>query len=153
MSRKPVEIVTSAVEKYGSGREAIMQMLTDVNSELGYIPEEAVRAIAAAVGVSNAEIYSVLSFYSFFSTEPRGRNIVRLCNTISCKMAGSDDILAAVEEELGIRAGDTTPDNRVTLETTSCIGLCDQGPAMLVNDTPHTRLTPEEARRIVAGLE
>ncbi len=153
MSRKPVEIVTSAVEKYGSGREAIMEMLTDVNRELGYIPEEAIRAVAAAVGVSNAEIYSVLSFYSFFSTEPRGRNIVRLCKTISCEMNGSKDILAALEKELGIKAGETTPDKRVTLETTSCIGLCDEGPAMLVNDTPHTRLTPEEARRIVAGLE
>jgi NADH-quinone oxidoreductase E subunit len=153
VSRKPVEIVTSAVEKYGSGREAIMEMLTDVNRELGYIPEEAIRAVAAAVGVSNAEIYSVLSFYSFFSTEPRGRNIVRLCKTISCEMNGSKDILAALEKELGIKAGETTPDKRVTLETTSCIGLCDEGPAMLVNDTPHTRLTPEEARRIVAGLE
>ncbi|OPL18251.1 MAG: hypothetical protein AVO35_05225 [Candidatus Aegiribacteria sp. MLS_C] len=153
MSRNPVDIVTSAMEKYGSGREAIMQMLTDVNRELGYIPEEAIRAIAAAVGVSNAEIYSVLSFYSFFSTEPRGRNIVRLCNTISCRMAGAGDILAAIEDELGIRAGETTPDDRVTLETTSCIGLCDQGPAMLVNDTPHTRLTPDEARRIIAGLQ
>lgn len=153
MSRNPVDIVASAMEKYGSGREAIMQMLTDVNRELGYIPEEAIRAIAAAVGVSNAEIYSVLSFYSFFSTEPRGRNIVRLCNTISCRMAGAMDILAAIEDELGIMAGETTQDDRVTLETTSCIGLCDQGPAMLVNDTPHTRLTPEEARRIVAGLE
>jgi len=153
VSRKPVEIVTAGVEKYGSGREAIMQLLTEVNSELGYIPEEAVRAVAAAVGVSNAEIYSVLSFYSFFSTEPRGRNIIRLCNTISCDMQGSRDILAAIEEELGIKAGETTPDNRVTLETTSCIGLCDQGPAMLVNDTPHTRLTPEEAREIVAGLQ
>ncbi|MBN2586007.1 MAG: NADH-quinone oxidoreductase subunit NuoE [Candidatus Fermentibacteraceae bacterium] len=153
MSRKPVEIVASAVENHGSGREAVMEMLTDVNRELGYIPEEAIRAIAAAVGVSNAEIYSVLSFYSFFSTEPRGRNIVRLCKTISCEMNGSRDILAALESELGIKAGETTPDRRVTLETTSCIGLCDEGPAMLVNDTPHTRLTPEEARRIVAGLE
>ncbi|MFO8184053.1 MAG: NADH-quinone oxidoreductase subunit NuoE [Candidatus Aegiribacteria sp.] len=153
MSRKPVEIVAASMAKHGSDREAIMEMLTDVNRELGYIPEEAIRAIAAAVGVSNAEIYSVLSFYSFFSTEPRGRNIVRLCNTITCEMNGSKEILEALENELGITAGETTPDNRVTLEATSCIGLCDESPAMLVNDTPHTRLTPDEARRIVAGLE
>lgn len=153
MSRKPVEIVTASMAKHGSGREAIMEMLTDVNRELGYIPEEAIRAIAAAVGVSNAEIYSVISFYSFFSTEPRGRNIVRLCNTITCELNGSKEILETLENELGIKAGETTSDNRVTLETTSCIGLCDESPAMLVNDTPHTRLTPEEARRIVAGLE
>mgnify|MGYP006278009275 CR=1 FL=1 len=153
MSRKPVEIVAASMARHGSGREAIMEMLTDVNTELGYIPEEAIRAIAAAVGVSDAEIYSVISFYSFFSTEPRGRNIVRLCNTITCELNGSKEILNTLENELGIKAGETTSDNRVTLETTSCIGLCDESPAMLVNDTPHTRLTPEEARRIVAGLE
>ena len=153
MSRKPEEIVASGIEKYGSGREAIIQILTDVNKELGFIPEEAIRMLSEAVGVSSAEIYSVLSFYSFFSTEPRGRNIVRLCSTVSCSMKGSGGILEALEKELGISAGETTPDGRVTLETTSCIGLCDESPAMLVNDTPHTRLTPEEACEIVAGLE
>lgn len=153
MSRIPEDIVSDAVAKYGSQREAIMEILTDINQELGYIPEEAMKAVAKAVDVSNAEIYSVLSFYSFFSTEPRGRNIVRLCNTISCEIGGSRDILDAIEKELGIRTGETTADGRITLETTSCIGLCDQSPAMLVNNTPHTRLTPEEACRILAGLE
>jgi len=153
VSRKPEDIVSAAVAKHGSGREAVMGILTDVNRELGYIPEEAIKAIAKAVGVSNAEIYSVLSFYSFFSTEPRGRNIIRLCNTISCEMNGSSDILNAIEKELGIKTGETTTDGRITLETVSCIGLCDESPAMLVNDTPHTRLTPEEACTILAGLE
>ncbi|MCK4806399.1 MAG: NADH-quinone oxidoreductase subunit NuoE [Candidatus Aegiribacteria sp.] len=153
MSRKPEDIVSAAVVKHGSGREAVMGILTDVNRELGYIPEEAIKAAAKAVDVSNAEIYSVLSFYSFFSTEPRGRNIVRLCNTISCEMNGSSDILDAIEKELDIKTGETTADGRITLETTSCIGLCDESPAMLINDTPHTRLTPEEACKILAGLE
>ena len=153
MNRIPEDIVSDAVAKYGSNREAIMEILTDINRELGYIPEEVIKAVAKAVDVSNAEIYSVLSFYSFFSTEPRGRNIVRLCNTISCEIGGSRDVLDAIEKELGIRTGETTADGRITLETTSCIGLCDQSPAMLVNNTPHTRLTPEEACRILAGLE
>ncbi|MCD4702022.1 MAG: NADH-quinone oxidoreductase subunit NuoE [Candidatus Aegiribacteria sp.] len=153
MSRKPEDIVSAAVVKHGSGREAVMEILMDVNRELGYIPEEAMKAVAKAVDVSNAEIYSVVSFYSFFSTEPRGRNIIRLCNTISCEMNGSSDILGAIEKELCIKTGETTADGRITLETTSCIGLCDQSPAMLVNDTPHTRLTPEEACKILAGLE
>ncbi len=67
-------------------------------------------------------------------------------------MKGSAGILAALEKELGITAGHTTPDGRITLETTSCIGLCDQSPAMLVDDTPHSRLTPESACEIVRGL-
>ncbi|MCD4848990.1 MAG: NADH-quinone oxidoreductase subunit NuoE [Candidatus Aegiribacteria sp.] len=153
MNRNPQEIVSDAVAKYGSGREAVVQILTEINRELGYIPEEAIVAVACAVGVSNAEIYSVISFYSFFKTEPRGRNIIRLCTTISCEMNGSREILETIEAELGIKAGATTPDGRITLETTSCIGLCDQAPAMLVNDAPHTRLTPDETRRIIAGLE
>lgn len=153
MNRNPQEIVSDAVAKYGSGREAVIQILADINRELSYIPEEAIAAVANVVGVSNAEIYSVISFYSFFSTEPRGRNIIRLCTTISCEMNGSCEILETIEKELGIKAGATTPDGRITLETTSCIGLCDQAPAMMVNDTPHTRLTPDETRRIIAGLE
>lgn len=153
MSRRPEDVVSAAVVKHGSGREAVMGILTDVNREFGYIPEDAIKAVARTVNVSNAEVYSVLSFYSFFSVKPRGRNIVRLCNTISCEMSGSGDILDAIEKEFGIKAGETTADGRITLETTSCIGLCDQSPAMLVNDTPHTRLTPEQTRRILAGLE
>jgi NADH:ubiquinone oxidoreductase subunit E len=153
VNRKPEEAVAAAVAEYGSGREAVMQILTAVNREFSYVPEEAIEAVAETVGVSNAEIYSVLSFYSFLSTQPRGRNIVRLCNTISCDMNGSPEILDAIRKLLGIEAGETTADGRITLETTSCIGLCDQSPAMLVNDTPHTRLTPEEACRIIAGLE
>jgi NADH:ubiquinone oxidoreductase subunit E len=153
VSRTPTEITRSLVEKYGSSRESIMQILTDLNSELGYIPVEVIGMIADAAGVSDAEVYGVISFYSFLSTTPRGRHIVRLCSTVSCKMSGAGDVLEAVMDELGIRVGETTPDGRITLETTSCIGLCDQSPAMLVNDRPFSRLTPESARGIVAGLE
>ena len=153
MNRNLQKIVSDAVAKYGSGREAVIEILTEINRELSYIPEEAVAAVAKAVGVSNAEIYSVISFYSFFKTESRGRNIIRFCTTISCEMNGSREVLETIEAELGIKAGETTPDGRITLETTSCIGLCDQAPAMLVNDTPHTQLTPSETRRIIAGLE
>lgn len=153
MARSAEQIVEEGLSRFGSGREAVMQLLTDVNNELGYVPEEAMRAIAKAVGVSNAEIYSVVSFYSFLSIKPRGRHIVRLCKTISCAMKGSADILDALKGELGIGVGETTEDGRVTLETTSCIGLCDQSPAMLVDDVPHSRLTPEKACEIVRGLE
>lgn len=153
MSRTPAELASSLVQKYGAGRESILQILTDVNRELGYIPVEAITVTAAAAGVSEAEVYGVISFYSFLSTTPRGRHIVRLCSTISCRMAGAVDVLEAVMDELGVRVGETTSDGRVTLETTSCIGLCDQSPAMLVNDRPYSHLTPESARVIVAGLE
>ena len=153
MARNPKEIVKEGLGKFGTGREAIMQLLTMVNEELSWVPEEAILEIAEATGVSGAEVYSVVSFYSFFSTEPRGRNIVRLCSTISCAMAGQGNVLAALVDEFGIEPFETTEDGRLTIETTPCIGLCDQAPAMLVNGEPHVRLTPEKACEIVRGLE
>lgn len=153
MTANPLDIVKEALQKYGSEREAIMQLLTRVNEEMGWIPEEAITAIAEATDVSAAEVYSVVSFYSFFSTRPRGRNIVRLCSTISCAMAGQDRVLAALVDEFGIEPFETTEDGRITIETTPCIGLCDQAPAMLVNGEPHVKLTPEKACEIVRGLE
>lgn len=153
MARNPGEIVKDGIGRYGSGREAIMQLLTLVNEELSWVPEEAIIEIAEAVGVSAAEVYSVVTFYSFFSTEPRGRNIVRLCSTISCAMAGQGSILSALVDEFGIEPFETTADGRLTIETTPCMGLCDQAPAMLVNGEPHVKLTPEKACEIVRGLE
>lgn len=153
MSRDSLEIVAEGLSEYGCGRERMLQILAKVNSELGWIPPEAMKKIAEALNVSAAEVYSVVSFYSFLSPEPRGRNIVRVCSTISCAMQGQREVLEAIRKELGIEVGDTTPDGRVTLETTACIGLCDQAPAMLVNGEPHVRLTPEKARAVVAGLK
>ena len=152
MSRSTGEVVAAGLKEFGSGREAMIQLLTLVNRELGWVPPEAMKEIAGALGVSTAEVYSVVSFYSFLSAEPRGRNIVRVCSTISCAMKGQREVLKALRDQLGIEVGETTADGRVTLETTACIGLCDQAPAMLVNDTPHTRLTPATACEIIAGL-
>jgi NADH:ubiquinone oxidoreductase subunit E len=146
-------IVAEGLAEFGAGRERMIQLLTKVNTELGWVPPEAMMDIAEALGVSAAEVYSVVSFYSFLSAEARGRNIVRICNTISCTMKGQEEVIDAIRAELGIEVGETTPDGRVTLETTACIGLCDQAPAMLVNQTPHTSLTPEKAREIIAGLK
>lgn len=154
MSGRPIsQIIEEGAGRYGRNQEAVLRLLTDVDRELGSVSEEAMAAIAKCCRVSSAEVQSVATFYSFISTRPRGRHLVRLCRTISCSMKGSAGILAALEKELGIAAGQTTPDGRITLETTSCIGLCDQSPAMLVDDTPHSRLTPEMACEIVRGLK
>jgi NADH:ubiquinone oxidoreductase subunit E len=127
-------------------------LLIEVNRELGFVPDEALREIARVSGTSLADVLGVATFYSFLSLEPRGTHIIRLCDTIICSMKGAPDILSAIEEELGIRAGQTTKDGRITLETTSCLGLCDQSPAMLIDDVPRSRLTAEGAREIVRGL-
>jgi NADH:ubiquinone oxidoreductase subunit E len=153
LTRSAEEIVFEAIGELGGGSERLVQIITRVNSELGYVPSDAVDVVAAAAGVSSAEVYSVVSFYSFFSSKPRGRNIIRICSTISCAMAGQGEVLQALIEEFGVEPFETTADNRLTIETTPCIGLCDQAPAMLVNGKPFVRLTPEKACEIVRGLK
>lgn len=152
MARTPEQVVAEAAGRTGGSPDSVLRLLQEVNTEFGYVPREAIRAISGITGVSTAHVRGVASFYSFLSLEPRGRHIVRLCTTVSCEMKGSAKLLQALEEELGIRAGGTTPDGRVTLETTSCLGLCDRSPAMLVDDVPYSGLTPETACEIVRGL-
>jgi len=153
VTRNPRDIVAEGIDRFGRGREAVMQLLIKVDEELNWVPEEAIVQIAEETGSSIADIYGVVSFYSFFSTKPRGRNIVRVCSTISCAMQGQGEVLEAIMDELEIQVGETTADGRATLETTACLGLCDQAPAMLVNGTAHTRLTPQMVRDIIADMK
>ena len=141
--------IENLVKKYGSDRQALLQILQAIQWKNKYVSEFAQQEIARLLNIHPVEVYSVISFYSFLCSEPKGRNIVRLCRTISCDMAGKDKIESAVKRELGISFGETTNDGRVTLEFTNCLGMCDQGPAMLVNDRVYTHLNPEEAVNIL----
>ena len=141
--------IENLVKKYGSDRQALLQILQAIQWKNKYVSEFAQQEIARLLNIHPVEVYSVISFYSFLCSEPKGRNLVRLCRTISCDMAGKDKIESAVKRELGISFGETTNDGRVTLEFTNCLGMCDQGPAMLVNDRVYTHLNPEEAVNIL----
>ena len=137
---------------HGDGREALLPILRQVNSSYGYVSGEAMTLIGKALNAPRAEIYGVVTFYSFLSAHPRGRYVIRLCRTISCEMQGSrHPVMTALVEELGVGLGETTADRLFTLEETNCIGMCDQGPAMLVNEDVHVRLTPDSVREILAG--
>jgi NADH-quinone oxidoreductase subunit E len=136
---------------HGSGHEALMPILQDINKSHGHVSGEAMVHISKALKVPRSEIYGVVTFYSFLSARPRGRYVIRVCRTISCEMQGNrHPVMTALSQELGIGLGETTADKLFTLEETNCIGMCDQGPAMLVNEDVHVRLTPEAVREILA---
>jgi NADH:ubiquinone oxidoreductase subunit E len=135
--------------KYGNGREALLPILQDVQRKHGCISDFAQQEIARLLDIHPVEVFSVVTFYSFLGTEPKGRNVVRLCRTISCDLAGKDAIIRTIERELGIRFGETTKDKKFSLEFANCIGMCDQGPAMLINDEVFTRLTPKSVVEIL----
>ena len=125
-------------------------MLHDVQHELGYIPFEAMEKIAEAAGVSVAEVFGVVTFYTQFTTEPKGKHIINVCLGTACYVKGSQKVLEKLSEELKIPVGDTTDDGLFTLSATRCLGACGLAPVMTINDEVYGRLTPDQIPAIIA---
>ncbi len=147
------EEIERLAEQYGTARPALIQILQAVQRKYKYVSDFAQQEIARLLNIHPVEVYSVITFYSFLTCEQKGRNIVRLCRTISCDMAGKEAVENAVKRELGISFGETTKDKKITLEYTNCLGMCDQGPAMLVNDKVYTHIDPESAVNILNEIK
>jgi NADH-quinone oxidoreductase E subunit len=141
--------ITDWADELGRDRSALIPLLQKIQKKYQCISSFAMQVLADLLDIHPVEIYSVVSFYSFLNHSPKGRFIIRLCRTISCEMAGKDRVARQLENELGIKFGQTTPDGKFSLEYTNCLGMCDQGPAMLVNDQVFTMVSPEKAHEII----
>ena len=130
-------------------RADLVVCLQKAQRRYGYVPEEIIANLAESLAIPVHEVYGVASFYSFLSTKPLGRNVIRVCKSLPCYLKSAEVIIEAVGKELGIGLGETTPDGRFTFELTNCIGLCDHAPAMLINHDPHVDLTPEKIKKIL----
>ncbi len=148
-----VNEVEKLIEKYGSGRENLLPVLQDIQRKFGFISDFAMQEIAHQMNIHPVEVYGVVTFYSFLSTEPKGKYIIRLCKTISCDLAGKDAVANTLQRELGLKFGETSSDRKFTLEYCHCIGMCDQGPAMLINEQVYTKLTPSKVIEIIENLK
>jgi [NiFe] hydrogenase diaphorase moiety large subunit len=151
-----VENQASAIQqicaKHGNDKARMMDILHDVQKQLGHVPPDAVDVIAKASGAARVEVESTLSFYSFYSSKSLGKYVIRLCNDVIDQMHGAERVAKAFEDELGIKFGETTPDGMFTLEWTPCIGMCDQAPAALVNEKVVTHLSSDRARELITTL-
>ncbi len=142
-------LIHELVEKHGKSRNALMPVLQGVVACEKFLSEEAMIAVARELDLSAADVYGTASFYTFLDTKPRGKNIVRVCKTISCHMQGKDAIIKAIESHLMVKSGETSPDNKFTLLTANCLGWCHKGPVMLINDEVFPSVTPEKAIEII----
>jgi [NiFe] hydrogenase diaphorase moiety large subunit len=138
-------------DRYGRDRSALMAILQEVQKKYQYISDTAMQEVADLLDIHPVEVYGVVTFYSFLDGQPQGRFVIRLCRTISCDMLGKDRIAQQLTNDLGIDFDQTTADSMFTLEWANCLGMCDQGPAMLVNDQVFTRVTPEKVHDILEG--
>ncbi len=130
-------------------QENLLVLLKEVQSRHGYLPSELLVDIANSLGISISEAYGVATFYSFLSTKPQGRNVIRICKSLPCFLKNSQMIIQSVEREIRIKLGETTPDGRFSFQLTNCIGACDKAPAMMINDEVYGDLTPKKMAGIL----
>jgi len=123
-----------------------------VQEELGHVPPECFAWIARRLSTTAGRVRGVATFYGMFRRAPAGKHHLEVCTNISCALCGAGDVLRAVEEELGVKAGQTTPDGLFSLAETECLATCGMGPAMQVGDELYEGLTPGAARELVARL-
>jgi NADH:ubiquinone oxidoreductase subunit E len=147
------EDIESYVAKYGNDRSALLMILHEIQKKHRHVSEFAQQEVARLLNIHPVEVYSVISFFAFLNSNPKGRNLVRVCQTISCDMFGKTAVVQAIERELGIKVGETTKDNKFTLEYANCLGLCDMGPAMAINDQVYLKLTPEKAVELLSKVK
>ncbi|MBQ2494407.1 MAG: NAD(P)H-dependent oxidoreductase subunit E [Bacilli bacterium] len=128
----------------------LMIVLSTVQKKYGYIPLELQEIISAEMGIPVAEIYGVVTFYSFFSLEPKGKYVVGICLGTACYVKNSQAVIDKFQTLLGVKEGETTPDGLFTVEAVRCMGACALAPAMSVNGKVYSKVTPNDVDKIIA---
>lgn len=136
--------------RYPSRRSIALPAVWAVQHDWGYVPAEATEEIAEVAGIAVAEIHELVTFYSMFREKPVGRHVLGVCGTLSCALCGGEGLLEYLQEKLGIKSGETTPDGLFSIETVMCLGACAWAPAMLVNNQLHVLLTRTKVDAILA---
>jgi NADH-quinone oxidoreductase subunit E len=138
------------IMNYSQVPGGIIEAFHAIQEKFSYIPEEAVVEAAKAFNVSTAEAYGVATFYSMFSVKPRGKNVIRICESAPCHVNGAVEVIAALERELGIKMDQTTTDGRFSLEFTECVGQCQATPVITINGKPYLDVSPAKISGIIA---
>lgn len=137
------------IAQYADKPGGIIEAYHALQREFNYVPAEAVPEAARVFGVSEAQAYGVATFYSYLSVKPRGKYIIRVCESAPCHIAGADEVIKTFEDQLGINVGETTPDGKFTFEFTECVGQCQGSVVVTINSRPYLDVTPEKVPLIL----
>ena len=146
LRRRLDEVIAEYKDKPGG----LIPVLQIAQGLYGYLPDEVIRRISTGLDRSYSEVAGVITFYSFFSTRPRGEHMVRVCLGTACYVRGGKQVLDAFKKELGVDVGETTADRKYTLEVARCFGACGLAPAITVDEDVHQRVKPTKIREILA---
>ncbi len=145
--------IQEGIPSRSKDQENLLVLLEETQNKFGYLSRELLAELAKALGLPISDVYGVATFYSFLSTKPLGRNVIRVCKSLPCYLKNSQSIINCVEQETGIKPGETTLDGRFSFQLTNCIGACDKAPAIMINHDVHGDLTPEKISQVLAGYK
>lgn len=150
LSEQEIKEIQAETAHYEQKRAASIESLKIVQRHRGWVSDENLKDIAALLDMSPAELDNVATFYSLIYRRKVGKNVALLCDSVSCWIMGYDKLRKHFKEKYGVDLGQTTQDELVTLIPVACLGCCDKGPAMMVNDDLHVNLTPEKVDAVLA---
>lgn len=149
-SNGTLEAVRAAVKRHGASREELIPILTDINKSVGFLPAEALEEISRLIHVPRSQLFSVATFYRMLSTKKMGRHVVQFCESAPCHVVSGRQVWETLQSELGLEPGETSPDDKWTLVTVSCLGVCGIGPVVVIDDDMYGSVTPEQIPDILA---
>ena len=147
------KFVRTLVEEFGEEKAELIPILHEINGAYGYISDEAILELSERMNIPTSHIYSVATFYRMLSTEARGRNVIQFCESAPCHVAGGRLVWEKLQEELGLGKGETSEDEKWTLLTTSCLGICGVGPVLVINNDIYGNVTPDQVPQILGHYE
>ena len=150
LSSAAVAQINGICDRYVNEKTPLMMILSDIQREYGYIPLEVQEIVSERTGISVAEIYGVVTFYSFFSLVPNGKYVIGCCLGTACYVKGAQQVIDKFGELLGIKAGQTTEDGLFTIDALRCIGACALAPAVTINGKIYPRVTVKDVEKIIA---
>ena len=149
--------IRDTIRRHDGQLGGLMAILQEIQNRYSYLPEEALRFVAEETGCSLPEVYGIATFYKSFSLKPRGKHLVSVCSGTACHVRGAPGILDEFQQSLGIKAGETSPDKEITLETVNCLGACALGPIVVADGHYFSEVTRPMVKKIIdrakAGLD
>ena len=146
------KVIDEILSRRPRDERSTIAILQDIQEVYHYLPREAFPYVAKAIGVGEARLYGVATFYENFSLEPKGKYVIRCCDGTACHVNGADSIEKALVEELGVGDGETTDDGIFSIKTVACLGCCSLSPVMMINEDTYGSLTPAKAKEIVRKI-
>jgi NADH-quinone oxidoreductase E subunit len=152
LSPEAREKISALKPEYETARSAIIPALHVAQRDQGWLSTETQADVAEILGLTPQAVREVVTFYTMFLQKPAGRHLLQVCRNVSCWLHGSHQLQKQIEERLGIKEGETTPDGRFTLLSVECLGSCGTAPVLMVNDRYHENLNPDALERLLTEL-